>query len=364
MSLSTPACWCSAKRHPDARGRVIRPGCAPRRARRGPWPLAQRLAARGTVIAHSRSVRERSDAPITIDDARQRRRECVNGSPDARTVVVVGNGMVGHRFCDSLATRDSSGRYRIVCFGDEPRTAYDRVHMSGLFAGSTPESLALADADWYAARGIALHVGERVTAIDRVKRTITSQRGRTLRYDVLVLATGSAPFVPPLPGIDLDGVFTYRTIDDVERIRAWGGRSHRVAVIGGGLLGLEAAKAAVDLGLETYVVEFAPRLMPRQVDAVGGEILQQAVESMGVRVLVGARTTAIVGDGTVAGLALEGSDLLDVDMVIVSAGIRARDELARQAGLQVGPRGGILVDDELRTSDTAVYCIGARALHR
>jgi nitrite reductase (NADH) large subunit len=279
-------------------------------------------------------------------------------------VIVVGNGMVGHRFCESLANRDTASRYRIVCFGDEPRAAYDRVHLSELFAGTKPEALALADGDAYAARRVALHVGERVTAVDRARQAVTSERGRTLRYDVLVLATGSAPFVPPLPGIELDGVFTYRTIEDVERIRTWGRRAHRAAVIGGGLLGLEAAKAALDMGLETYVIEFAPRLMPRQVDDVGGAVLRQAVEAMGVRVLTTARTTAIVGDGSVAGLALEGGDLLDVDMVIVSAGIRARDELAREAGLAVGVRGGIVIDDELRTSDPDIHCIGESALHR
>ncbi|HYV58646.1 MAG TPA: nitrite reductase large subunit NirB, partial [Acidimicrobiia bacterium] len=281
-----------------------------------------------------------------------------------RTVVVVGNGMVGHRFCERLVAHDRDRRLRVVCFGEERRPAYDRVHLSDYFDGKTVDDLGLADRAWYESRGITLHLGERVTGIDRATRAVVSSAGRRVQYDALVLATGSAPFVPPLPGTELSGVFTYRTIEDVEHIQAWGARSHRAAVIGGGLLGLEAAKAALDMGLETYVLEFAPRLMPRQVDAVGGEVLQQAVESMGVRVLVGARTTAIVGDATVAGLALENDDLLDVDMVIVSAGIRARDELAREAGLQVGPRGGIVVDDGLRTSDPAVYAIGESALHR
>src|SRR5262249_44900598 len=154
--------------------------------------------------------------------------------------------------------RDAGGRHRLVCFGEEPRPAYDRVQLSGLFSGTTPESLTLTDGGWYAARGATLHVGERVTAIDRAARTIRSTRRRTVPYDVLVLATGSAPFVPPLPGTDLRGVFTYRTIDDVERIRAFGAGARRAAVLGGGLLGLEAAKAALDMGLETYVVEFAP----------------------------------------------------------------------------------------------------------
>src|SRR5437867_8024303 len=172
-----------------------------------------------------------------------------------QTIVVVGNGMVGHRFCERLVARDTARRFRVICFGEESRAAYDRVHLSALFSGTAPDALALAGGDWYGAHGITLHLGERVDAIDRAGRTVTSSQGRTLSYDALVLATGSAPFVPAVPGIDLPGVFLYRTVDDVDRIRAWGATARRVAVIGGGLLGLEAAKATLDMGLESYVVE-------------------------------------------------------------------------------------------------------------
>src|SRR5581483_11372348 len=210
--------------------------------------------------------------------------------------------------------------------------------------------------------GIALHLAEPIVEIDRDQGWVVSARGRRVAYDALVLATGSAPFVPAIPGTELPGVFVYRTIDDLEAIRAWSARARRAAVIGGGLLGLEAAKAAVDLGLETHVGEFAARLMPRQVDRGGGDVLRAAIERLGVRVHVSAESEAIVGDGAVAGLRLKGGVELPVELVIVSAGIRPRDELARAAGLAVGPRGGIVVDTGLATSDPRIFAIGESAL--
>jgi nitrite reductase (NADH) large subunit len=281
---------------------------------------------------------------------------------DERTIVVVGNGMVGRRFCERLRARDAA--CRIVCVGEEPRAAYDRVHLSDLFAGRSADELSLGGPEWYAERGITLHLGERVVDVDRDTRVAVTSAQRRVAYQALVLATGSAPFVPAIPGVTLPGVFVYRTIDDVEAIRAWAGASRRAVVIGGGLLGLEAAKAAHDLGLETHVVEFAPRLMPRQVDAAGGEVLRDTIEALGVRVHVGAETRAIEGAHAVTGLALASGETIAADLVIVSAGIRPRDELARTAGLAVGTRGGIVVDDRLRTSDPAISCIGESALHR
>jgi nitrite reductase (NADH) large subunit len=270
--------------------------------------------------------------------------------------------MVGHRFCEELVERDQARGLRITCIGEETRPAYDRVHLSALFAGRSADELALAEPGWHAERGVELVLGERVVAIDRDERCVLTDAGRRVGYDVLVLATGSAPFVPAVPGTDLAGVFVYRTIDDVEAIRAWGASSRRAAVIGGGLLGLEAAKAVLDLGLETHVVEFAPRLMPRQVDAGGGEVLRRAIERLGVRVHCGAQSEAIGGEGCVAGLRLRGGETLEVDMVIVSAGIRPRDELARAAGLETGERGGIAVDPTLATGDPRIFCIGECAL--
>jgi nitrite reductase (NADH) large subunit len=278
-------------------------------------------------------------------------------------VVVVGNGMVAHRFCDELTARDTGQRFRITCIGEEPRPAYDRVHLSELFAGRSAEELQLADRAWYRERGIELFLEQRVVSVDRVLQQVVTATGLRVEYDALVLATGSAPFVPQIPGVELAGVFVYRTIEDLEAIRSWSRRARAAAVIGGGLLGLEAAKAALDLGLQTHVVEFAPRLMPRQVDEGGGAILRRSIEQLGVRVHVGVQTQALHSeDGVVSAVELAGGTLLPVQMVIVSAGIRPRDELARSAGLEVGERGGITVAPTLATSDPRIFCIGESAL--
>src|SRR5262245_36789092 len=290
-----------------------------------------------------------------LDDVPRRR--------DRLRLVVVGNGMVGQRFCEQLVAHDADRRWRVVVFGEERRPAYDRVHLSEFFTGRSAGDLQLVDDAWYAAHGLAVHLGERVVRIDPAARELTTSLGRRVTYDALVLATGSAPFVPPIPGVDRPGVFIYRTIDDLVAIRGWAGRARRAAVLGGGLLGLEAAKAVRDLGLETHVVEFAPRLMPRQVDGAGGEILRRAIEQLGVQVHVGVQTEEIVGDDAVRALRLVGGADLPIDMVIVSAGIRPRDELARACGLAVGERGGIVVDSGLRTSDPRIYCIGESALY-
>ncbi len=232
------------------------------------------------------------------------------------TLVVVGDGMVAHRFCEQLCALDRAARWNVVVFAEEPRPAYDRVHLSALFDGRTADDLQLADVVWYAERNITLHLGDRVVEIDRRARTVSSARGRCIAYDALVLATGSAPFVPPMPGTTLPGVFVYRTIDDLDAIRAWSARAGSAAVIGGGLLGLEAAKAVRDLGLVTHVVEVAPRLMPRQIDARGGDVLRRAIAQLGVHVHLDARPQALLGDRQVEAIALDGTDPLPVDMVV------------------------------------------------
>ncbi len=279
-----------------------------------------------------------------------------------KTVVVIGNGMVGHRFCERLLDFDAERRFRIVTFAEEPRPAYDRVNLTKYFGHRQAEKLALATPQWYADRGIHLHIGDRVTEIDRAARVVRSGHGREEPYDFVVLATGSAPFVPPLPGIDKQGVFVYRTIEDLERIIAYGGTVGKAAVIGGGLLGLEAAKAAYDLGLQTHVVEFAPRLMPRQIDDAGSRVLVGKINALGVQVHLNKNTKEILGNGKVEGMSFADGGELDVKMIVVSAGIKPRDELARACGLTVGPRGGIVVDDHLRTSDSNIFAIGEVAL--
>lgn len=280
-----------------------------------------------------------------------------------KTVVVIGNGMVGHRFVEKLVEFDTARQYRIVTFCEEPRAAYDRVGLTSFFAHRDAEKLMLARLDWYEEHGIALHIGDRADVIDRDKRIVTSEKGAEIAYDHVVLATGSYPFVPPVEGIQKTGVFVYRTLEDLERIIEFGKRSRRCAVIGGGLLGLEAAKAAFDLGLETHVIEFAPRLMPRQLDEAGSRILVKKIEALGVRVHLNKATKEVTGDTCVRGMTFADGDSLDVDMIIVSAGIRPRDELARACGLKVGERGGVIVDHLLRTSDPEIFAIGEVALH-
>ncbi|AQG81765.1 nitrite reductase large subunit NirB [Spirosoma montaniterrae] len=283
-------------------------------------------------------------------------------------IVVVGNGMVGYKFCASLLKQTQEqqpdgGRLRLTVFGEEPRPAYDRVHLSRYFSGTPADELAMAPATWYADNGIDLRTSTCITHIDREARTVTTHTGEVVNYDALVLATGSAPFVPPVTGVQKDGIFVYRTIEDLEAMTAWGNRATKAVVIGGGLLGLEAAKAALDMGLETHVVEFAPRLMPRQLDAAGGEMLRRKIESLGIGIHLNKNTAEFLGYDCVTGLRFADDSVLETDMVVISAGIKPRDELARQSGLAVGPRGGIVVNDYLQTSDPNIFAIGECALH-
>lgn len=277
-------------------------------------------------------------------------------------VVVVGNGMVGYKFCEKL--RKLSSAHEIIVFGEEPRPAYDRVHLSSYFTGSTAEDLLMAPASWYSENNIILYTGEMVTVIDRLNKTIGTHSGRLQQYDYLVLATGSGAFVPSIEGVGRHGVFVYRTIEDLDNIIRYGKKIRKAAVMGGGLLGLEAAKALLDLGLETHVVEFASRLMPRQLDDAGATVLSRKLSSLGITIHTSKATTAIDGNGKIEGLAFKDGSFLAIEMLVISAGIRPRDELARQCGLDAHPRGGVVVDNQLRTSDPYIFAIGEVALHQ
>ncbi|MEU6053040.1 nitrite reductase large subunit NirB [Streptomyces xanthochromogenes] len=272
--------------------------------------------------------------------------------------------MVGQRFLEALAERGATGRARVVVLCEEPRAAYDRVRLTSYFTGTTPDELGLVPADFMRRNAIELHIGDPAESIDRAARTITARSGRTFPYDTLVLATGSFPFVPPVPGKDLPGCFVYRTIEDVLAVEAYAKTATTGTVVGGGLLGLEAAGALSGLGLDTHIVEFAPRLMPAQVDEGGGAALLRTIENMGLTVHtgVGAREITADDDGHVKGMTLSDSSHLSTDLVIFSAGVRPRDQLARDCGLAVGERGGIVVDAQCRTSDPAVFAIGECAL--
>lgn len=293
-----------------------------------------------------------------------------SGAPDDRpALVVVGNGMVGHKFLETFAELGGTERWNVVTFAEEPRLAYDRVGLSTFFTGSSADDLSLVEEGIYERHGITVHVGDRVEAIDRAAKKVRSVGGRTIAYDKVVLATGSYPFVPPITGNDHPGTFVYRTIDDLEAIEGWASRDdvRRGVVVGGGLLGLEAANALRHLGLDTHVVEFAPRLMPVQVDDGGARALRRRIEELGVAIHLQRATTEIVaGDhGRVERLTFAGDDHGDLpaDIVVFSAGIRPRDDLARECGLAVGERGGIVVDDQLGTSDPDILAIGECALH-
>jgi nitrite reductase (NADH) large subunit len=278
-------------------------------------------------------------------------------------VVVIGNGMVGLRFCEQLVEHDANRRFQITTFCEEPRAAYDRVGLTSFFAHRDAEKLMLARLEWYRENGVDLHLNDRAVTIDRKAKLVKSDLGIQIRYDYVVLATGSYPFVPPIPGVDKRGVFVYRTIEDLQHIIDYAGKSKSAAVIGGGLLGLEAAKAAYDLGLETHVIEFASRLMPRQIDDEGSQILVNKIEDLGVHVHLNKASKEIHGDRRVQSIEFTDGEMLDVDMIIISAGIRPRDELARAAGLEVGQRGGVVVDDDLQTSDPQIFAVGEVALH-
>ena len=280
-----------------------------------------------------------------------------------KRVVVIGHGMVGQRFLEAL-TKDEPRDLSITMLAEEPRLAYDRVNLTKYFSGSSVADLTLTSREFFDQNGIELHSGDPVAAIDRAGKRVVTKSGAEYEYDILVLATGSSPFVPPIPGRDRPGVFVYRTIEDLEAISDAGKNSTRGVVIGGGLLGLEAAKALKDLGLATHVVEFAPRLMAVQVDDGGGGLLRTRIEGLGVSVHTGKNTTRIE-DGESARHRMHFSDggSLETDVIVISAGIRPRDELARACGIDVAPRGGIVIDGDCRTSDASIYAIGECAAH-
>jgi nitrite reductase (NADH) large subunit len=283
-------------------------------------------------------------------------------------IIVVGNGMVGFKFCEKFISKLGQEKYQITVFGEEPRRAYDRVHLSEYFAGKTEDDLSMSTLNWYSENNIILNTSELITNINKAKKTISTHLDQTYAYDYLVLATGSAAFVPPIKGVNKEGVFVYRTIEDLDAIMAYAKKikqngATEAAVLGGGLLGLEAAKAVYDLGLNPHVVEFAPRLMPRQLDKGASDMLQSKIEELNIGIHLNKATQYIAGDDCITGMMFAEEELLKVDMLVISAGIKPRDELGRISGLEVGVRGGILVNNKMQTSDPFIYAIGEVALY-
>ncbi len=278
-------------------------------------------------------------------------------------IVIVGNGMVGHHLVAKLVEQQAHLEKRITVIGEERFIAYDRVQLSSLFSGKSHEDLMLSSEEWYQKHGINLILGSEVTAINRVQKSIILDGDDVLGYDTLVLATGSYPFVPPVPGHERDGIFVYRTLDDLSSIHNACDKAKTGAVIGGGLLGLEAANALRLLGVETHVIEFAPRLMPVQLDDGAGTILKEKIEKLGLTVHTSTATEKII-DGETAKhrMVFKDAEPLEVDVIVFSAGIRPQDALARQCGLEMGERGGIVINDSCQTSDANIYAIGECAL--
>lgn len=269
--------------------------------------------------------------------------------------------MVGYKLCEKL--RALSADIQITVYGEEPRPAYDRVHLSKYFSGCSADDLLLAPVSWYANANIKLCTSSLVTEINREQKWIKTHQGTIDHYDYLVLACGSSPFVPPLEGVEFDGVFVYRTIEDLNQIIRFGSEVKKAAVLGGGLLGLEAAKALIDLGLETHVVEVAPRLMPRQIDDAASTILVQKLAQLGITIHLGKASKRITGSRKVEQIEFADGSTLPIEMLVISAGIRPRDELAKSCGIATHPRGGVVVDDSLKTNDDSIFAIGEVAVH-
>ncbi|WP_425561065.1 nitrite reductase large subunit NirB [Myceligenerans crystallogenes] len=276
--------------------------------------------------------------------------------------------MVAQRFVEALRARDAERRYSVEIFAEEPRPPYDRVGLSRWFTEG-PDSLQLGEPELWDDPLVTLHRDRKIESIDRAHKTVTDRLGRVHTYDHLVLATGSYPFVPPIPGAELPGVFVYRTIDDLAALRGWVEQKRednpskpiRGAVIGGGLLGLEAAGALKALDAHATVIEFGTHLMGVQIDLGGGEALRRLINNKGIAVRTETATKEMKPHkrtGHVGRLEFADGGKLDTDIVVVATGVRPRDELAREAGLEMGERGGAVVDLTCRTSDPAVWAIG------
>ena len=285
-------------------------------------------------------------------------------------LVVVGNGMGGARLVEDLLTRGGGRRFDITVFGDEPHGNYNRILLSGVLAGHhRPSDIVIHPPAWYAENGVALRTGVRIELIDLARKTVTTDGGLVAPYDSLVIATGSRPLLPPIDGLSTEGgelkggVFLFRTLEDCERIAASARNARRAAVIGGGLLGIEAARGLLGHGLEVHIIHLAAHLMEAQLDPGAAAVLCRQLEQMGLRIAADTATTAVLGNGHATGLSFRSGPNLECDLVVVAAGIRPNVELARRAGLQVGR--GILVGDDLACMGAAdVYAIGECAEHR
>lgn len=278
-------------------------------------------------------------------------------------LVVAGNGMAGMRTVEELLKLGISGRFDITVFGSEPRGNYNRILLSPVLAGETQaDDIMLHRPSWYTRRGIVLHAGDPVVSIDRKRRIVRSRSGIETQYDRLLIATGSDPILLPLPGKDLPGVLTFRDLDDVSRMLEASGRDRRAVVIGGGLLGLEAAHGLSLRGMHVTVVHLMDTLMERQLDKPAGALLKAALEKRGIQFRMSAKTSAILGTEHVTGVRFESGEEIPADLVVMAVGVRPNVELAKRANLACDR--GILVDDTLQTFDPSIYAVGECVQHR
>ncbi|RJF80614.1 NAD(P)/FAD-dependent oxidoreductase [Oleomonas cavernae] len=277
-------------------------------------------------------------------------------------LVVIGNGMAAGRVLEHL-TDDAPEAYQITVFGAEPRVNYNRILLSPVLSGEkTFDEIVTHDDAWYAARSIDLLKGKEIVAIDRAAKTVQAKDGSVTPYDKLLVATGSLPFIVPVPGKDLPGVVAYRDLDDVNTMLAAAQHGGSAVVVGGGLLGLEAAAGLKMRGMDVTVLHLMPTLMERQLDPAAGHLLKKAMEARGIRVITKANTHAIVGDGKVEAVRLDDGTEIPADIVVMAVGIRPNSGLAKAAGLEVGR--GLKVDDHMVTSDPDVLAVGECAEHR
>ena len=293
----------------------------------------------------------------------------MNSTLDKKKLVVIGNGMAGARTVEEILRRGGADQYDITVFGAEPHGNYNRILLSGVLSGThDPKDIFLHTLDWYREHGITLRAGVKVEAIDRESKTVLTAEGERVPYDKLILATGSRPFIPPMEGLklpdgsDKPGVFVFRTLDDCTRIAGYATKCRKVAVLGGGLLGLEAARGLLTHGAEVHVVHLMDRLMEQQLDPTAAGLLKSAMEKMGVYVHLEKATTEILGEKQVTGLAFRDGSTLECDMVVVSCGIRPNVELAKECGLTV--ERAVVVNDRMQSADDPdISVVGECAQH-
>ena len=277
-------------------------------------------------------------------------------------LVVIGNGMAGMRTVEELLKLDPA-MYRITVFGAEPHGNYNRILLSPVLAGDkSVDDIMLHTREWYAANDVTLHAGDPVVRIDRKRRVVHAQSGLAVPYDRLLIATGSKPFIVPVPGHALPGVIGFRDLHDVDAMLAAARAGGKAVVIGGGLLGLEAANGLLRRGMEVSVVHVTGSLMNQQLDPPAAELLRAALERRGLRILLNRQTAEIFGDGRVQGMRFADGEEIAADLVVMAAGVRPNVELAKSAGLHV--ERAIVVDDTLQTYDPRVYAVGECVQHR